>query len=222
MVANSQDSTHLEQSEQSVHSPTQYVESLEPLSNAPIIETFKPKLQTGSILDTAGFLTFINDKELGKKVLKCLEDGGLLKYATFDYKQHHLDDATEFYINSKISNTKDAFLSTINGAKVTIVHAVLRRIGWFAAFCCMVLVPNGGGNAVAAVRHPLPSTRGEPTLPLLQPTPGASPPRPPTADDRCSDSPTEMPPFAALLLLLDAGKTKEVDVILVCGEWKRG
>nr|GLL37729.1 uncharacterized protein LOC109167327 [Ipomoea trifida] len=117
IAANSQDSTHLEQSEQSVHSPTQFVESLEPLSNAPIIETFKPKLQIGSILDTAGLLTFINDKELGKKVLKCLEDGGLLKYATFDYKQHHLDYATEFYINSRISNTKDAILSTVNGAK---------------------------------------------------------------------------------------------------------
>nr|GMD68568.1 uncharacterized protein LOC109167327 [Ipomoea batatas] len=66
------------------------------------------------------------NKEFAKKVLKYLEDGRLLKFAMFDYKAVNILDATEFFINTTLSEKDDAIFSVVNGTEVTFVHGDIR------------------------------------------------------------------------------------------------
>lgn len=62
----------------------------------------KKDVRAWSIFDPHGFMTYVLNKEFGKKVLQFLKDGGLYTFVTYDPKEIHLPYIAQFYNNSSI------------------------------------------------------------------------------------------------------------------------
>nr|GMD06023.1 oxysterol-binding protein homolog 1-like [Ipomoea batatas] len=85
----------------------------------------KKDVKVGSIFDPHGFMTYVLNKEFGKKVLQCIKDGGLYTFVTYDPKEIHLLDIAQIYINSRIPEDEnkqeiDEIRSNVIGIDVTI------------------------------------------------------------------------------------------------------
>nr|GMD09128.1 oxysterol-binding protein homolog 1-like [Ipomoea batatas] len=97
-----------------------------PIIDQLVLEELSTNAKTGSTLDRDGYLRHSEDKAMTECVLKCLEDAGLMTFVMFNYKIVHNLDATEFYVNARLSSKEDAIHSTVNGTEVTIVHGDIR------------------------------------------------------------------------------------------------
>nr|GMD03982.1 uncharacterized protein LOC109167327 [Ipomoea batatas] len=68
-----------------------------------------------------------------KRILKYLEDAGLMTYVTLNYKTtvHNLD-VTEFFANARLSKKKNDVRLRVNGRDVVIAHGDIRALFEFS------------------------------------------------------------------------------------------
>nr|GLL21750.1 uncharacterized protein LOC109167327 [Ipomoea trifida] len=84
--------------------------------------------KNGSMLDRDGLLNHSIDPETTKKILKYLEEVGLMKYVCHDYKTGHPLDETDFFANTRLKDKKGEIHSIVSGTEIVIVHGDIRAL----------------------------------------------------------------------------------------------
>nr|GMD43958.1 uncharacterized protein LOC109167327 [Ipomoea batatas] len=131
-----------------------------PLTDFPILEELSTSVKSSSILDRDEYLRHNDNRAMTECVLQCLEDAGLMTYVTYDYKKAHRLDATEFYVNARLSNKEDAIHSTINGTEVTIVHGDIKALFNFPVHGGKPDYPGEEGLALVPLEVAVPFSEG--------------------------------------------------------------
>nr|GMD97783.1 uncharacterized protein LOC109167327 [Ipomoea batatas] len=68
-----------------------------PTNDLPTLQEFSKKVKNRSMLGKDGFLKHSTNPTMMERVLKCLQNVGLMKYVCHDYKLGHSMDAIDFF-----------------------------------------------------------------------------------------------------------------------------